>query len=145
MVAGGGDGGEVFEAGRPLGDEAVLDELVFVTAEARLVVSRFGQSLVVVAHRLAHRFEDAGALRERNGGEERLSDGGGAHGFADGGEDAEALGNRGRLRSRHVAAGDVGGDAPRDLVDFPVGQTCGHDVTSCTSRRRRRTRSRRWP
>src|ERR1051326_4232645 len=65
VVAARGDRREVFEAGRLLGDEAVLDDLVLVAPVAGLVVRGFGEHRAVLEHRRAHGFEDLGARGER--------------------------------------------------------------------------------
>ena len=152
VIAGDDVGIELLDARRLLGDQAVLDHLVLVPSVPRLVMRRLGQHLGVVQHRLADGGDDARAVLELERGELRLRGARGGHRLVDGLEHAEAglnrRGGRGgdELRHGQRAAADVGGDAPRDLVDVPVCQACRHErLTSCISPRRRPTSCRRWP
>src|ERR1044071_4709405 len=127
VVAARGDRGEVFDAGRLLGDEAVLDDFVFVAAVAGLVVRGLRQGLAVVEHGAADGVDDLGARRQRQGHELFLRHARGGDAFGDGGEDAEGLIGRvaaggGDWDRRLSSAENVAGDAARDLVDLAIGE-----------------------
>src|ERR1051326_287429 len=131
VVAARGDRREVFEAGRLLGDEAVLDDLVLVAPVAGLVVRGFGEHRAVLEHRRAHGFEDLGARGERQGHELLLGDARRLHGLGDGAEDSMedrhsclslVVAARGDRRECLSSIENISRDPARDLVDLAIGE-----------------------
>ena len=141
VVAGRGLGNEDLGPGRLVGDQAVLDDLVLVPAESRLLPGQAGQRVALAMHRLADRRHDLIALGEGHS-VERLERGAGrGDAFVDGLEDTVAgcLAGVGTLRRARGTArgrprsGRGSGDRPqtprefpRDAVDLCVGQALHH-------------------
>ena len=80
---------QIFRAGRFLGDELVLEDLVLVTTEAGFFVGHAGQRVAVFAHRLADGGDDVIALFQAKLVVLAEGDAGGFDGFVDGVEDAD--------------------------------------------------------
>jgi hypothetical protein len=134
VIAGGDDRREVLDAGRLVGDEEVLADLVLVTTEARLLVREAREALRLGAHGDAHRLDDLLSLLDLDRRERKERGARGAHGLVDAAEDAvaEPRARRGTLRVRvrrrgRAAAPDQAlRDRLRDAPEVALVHALGH-------------------